>query len=103
MKNLFCCFLEQIQLIFNYQHWYRWVVGAIIIFAFDYQILMGIKVFQPVKDLIPLFKIRNRRHCRCKEKSFRLFSEGLKPGSMPECWFYLWLQVNDLLREDNQN
>ena len=52
MKNLFCCFLEQIQLIFNYQHWYRWVVGAIIIFAFDYQILMGIKVFQPVKDLI---------------------------------------------------
>ena len=56
MKNLFCFFLEQIQLIFNYQHWYRWVVGAIIIFAFDYQILMGIKVFQPVKDLIPLLK-----------------------------------------------
>ena len=101
MKNLFCCFLEQIQLIFNYQHWYRWVVGAIIIFAFDYQILMGIKVFQPVKDLIPLFK--SGIAARCKEKSFRLFSEGLKPGSMPECWFYLWLQVNDLLREDNQN
>ena len=51
----------------------------------------------------PALQIRNRRHCRCKEKSFRLFSEGLKPGSMPECWFYLWLQVNDLLREDNQN
>ena len=51
----------------------------------------------------PALQIRNRRHCRCKEKSFRLFSEGLKPGSMPECWFHLWLQVNDLHREDNQN
>ena len=42
MKNLFCCFLEQIQLIFNYQHWYRWVVGAIIIFAFDYQMVQRV-------------------------------------------------------------
>ena len=106
MKNLFCCFLEQIQLIFNYQHWYRWVVGAIMICPtaaervdeFD-----GDQGFSASQGSDPALQIRNRRHCRCKEKSFRLFSEGLKPGSMPECWFYLWLQVNDLLREDNQN
>ena len=76
MKNLFCCFLEQIQLIFNYQHWYRWVVGAIIIFAFDYQILMGIKVFQPVKDLIPLFASPDsgrQRYGKRRSKNHRFF------------------------------
>lgn len=76
MKNLFCFFLEQIQLIFNYQHWYRWVVGAIIIFAFDYQILMGIKVFQPVKDLIPLFKSGIAATVDAKRNHSAFFQKG---------------------------
>ena len=37
------------------------------------------------------------------EKSSRLFSEVLKPESAPECWFLLWLQVNDLRRADSRN
>ena len=78
MKNLFCCFLEQIQLIFNYQHWYRWVVGAIIIFAFDYQILNGDQGFSASQGSDPALQIRNRRHCRCKEKSFRRFFRRVK-------------------------
>ena len=59
MKKSFLLFglrREQLRINFDYQYRDWRIVGAVVVIAFDYQVLMGIKIFQPVKDLIPLFK-----------------------------------------------
>ena len=40
--------------------------------------VLGLSLIHICQGSDPALQIRNRRHCRCKEKSFRLFSEGLK-------------------------